>query len=327
MKGIIILVYLLPLIFIHSAIAEESIKVLMLQGTKAVLPSEDAKSLGRVNGKIIFNGHTYTGRLEVKSDGNGLYIINDLPLERYIEGVVASESGEDWELEALKAQAVISRTYALYNREIRHQGDYHITSSVRDQVYEERNADPLISRAVKETEGEILIYNNRPIKAYYHSICIGKTEVPEEVWGEAYPYLKSVDCNAKNTPYDSWQRQYNLKDLEEAIGITGIENISIGSYTITGRVKTLKIIIKDSSPLEIRATELRRLLGYKRLPSTDFSIRIEDGKVVFDGRGWGHGVGLCQWGAFEMARQGKDYREILEHYYPRTMLKQAKIIN
>jgi len=324
MRRAVILVCLLSLISIHPAIAEESIKVLMLNGPDAVLPAGDAEMLGRVEGEIIFDGHLYTGSLEVRSDGKGLYIINEIPLERYVEGVVASESGEGWELEALKAQAVVSRTYAIYNREHMRGRGYHITSSIRDQLYRETEADPLVSRAVKETEGEILLYNNRPIKAYYHSICMGKTEVPEEVWGDSYPYLVSVDCNAKDTPYDSWYRRVSLEDLEDLVGVRGIGDIRISSYTVTGRVKTLEIMTVDHSSITLRATDLRRLLGYRRLPSTDFSLRIDDGGVVFEGRGWGHGVGLCQWGAKRMAEEGKTYREILEHFYPGTTLRRMR---
>jgi stage II sporulation protein D len=311
---------LLLIVLVTPVMAEESIRVLMSQGTGVDLPSGDAGSLGKVNGEVIFNGHLYKGRLEVLSDRHGLYIINNIPLERYVEEVVASETGENWELEALKAQAVISRTYAIYKKEENHARPYHITSGIMDQLYEEKITDPLISLAVEETGGEILTYNGRPIRAYYHAICIGKTEVPEEVWGEGYPYLRSVDCNARATPYDSWQRRFSLQEIGGAIGLEGIEDITIGSYTSTGRVRTIKIIARGSSPYEMRATELRRLLGYRRLPSTHFSVKVEDGEAVFDGRGWGHGVGLCQWGALEMARQGKSYREILAHYYPGAVL-------
>lgn len=307
--------------FIQPAEAGESIKVLMLYDPNAPLPSEDARSLGGVNGKIIVNGETHTGKLEIKVDRNGLHIINELPFERYIEGVVASESGEGWEFEALKAQAVISRTYAFFHKNVRSEKDFHLTSSVRHQVYRGENADPLIRRAVKETEGEILTYDNMPIKAYYHSICLGKTEIPEEVWGDSYPYLMSVDCNTKNTPYDNWLRRFSFQELSETIGLNDIKGISIASYTVTGRVRELLIGTEDSPVSEIKATELRRLLGFRRLPSTDFSMRIEGEEVVFEGRGWGHGVGLCQWGAQEMAKQGKNHREILEHYYPGTVLR------
>lgn len=292
----------------------------MLQDPDAPLPSEGARSFGMVNGRIIVNGVTYSGNLEVISDNNGLYIIKELPLEDYVEGVVSAESGKDWELEALKAQAVVSRTYALFHKENNHKKGFHLTSSIMNQAYKGENNNPTIKRAVKETEGEILIYNNKPINSVYHSICVGKTELPDEVWGSSYPYLKSVDCNTKDTPYDNWQRRFSYEDLQKAVGIDGIKDVEVVDYTITGRVKTLRFKTSGSS-IDIKATELRRMLGYNRLPSTDFSVKMDGEMVIFEGRGWGHGVGLSQWGAQEMARNGKTYREILEHYYPEAIIK------
>ncbi|GAB4535351.1 MAG: SpoIID/LytB domain-containing protein [Thermodesulfovibrionia bacterium] len=333
--------FIISLLLILSLNVEAgSIKVLMLKDPNLPLPSEGARSLGTVNGKIIVNGEVYSGNLEVIGDSNGLYVIKELPLEDYVEGVVSAEGGKDWELEALKAQAVIARTYAILYIENNPKKGFHLTSTIMNQAYKEGDNSPLIKRAVKETEGEVLVYNDRPINALYHSVCVGKTEIPEEVWGNDYPtvtsppgtvtsppgtvtsppYLKSVDCNTKDTPYDNWQRRFSIPNLERAIGIDGIKDIEVVDYTLTGRVRTLRFKT-EGSLIEIKATELRRMLGYKELPSTDFSVRIEGDSVIFDGRGWGHGVGLSQWGAQEMAKNGKDYREILEHFYPGAVIK------
>ncbi|MEW6714758.1 MAG: SpoIID/LytB domain-containing protein [Nitrospirota bacterium] len=310
--------------------ADDNIRVLMLDSPDSPLPSEKTESLGKLNGKLFFKGEAYSGLLDVRRDEKGLYIINDLSFEKYIEGVVASESGAGWEVEALKAQAVISRTYALFHKGLNKEKEYDLTSSVLHQVFKENNINPQITRAVKETGGEILIYEGAPIETLYHSICLGKTELPEEVWGGSYPYLKSVDCNAKNTPYDNWKREFTLDEIGKAAGInSGIKDITIASYTSTGRVKTLKITTDTAgTELEIKATDLRKHLGYKTLPSTDFSLTkvaegMPDGQagVTFEGKGWGHGVGLCQWGAIEMAREGKNYKEILAHYYPGTKIE------
>lgn len=304
--------------------AEDIIKVLILENPDDPLPSEQAEHISSLNGKVFINGQFYTGSFEIRRDENGLYIINNIPFERYVEGVVASESGREWELEALKAQAVVSRTYALFYKTLNREKNYHLTSSMLHQVYKNNNdVNFLVRRAVEETKGEILTYKGHPIKAFYHSTCVGKTELPEEVWGESYPYLKSVECNGKNSPYETWIRKFTFDEIEEAIGIKGIKDINIVSYTSTGRVKTLKVIVQKSevnTSIEIKATDLRKLLGYKKLPSTHFSLKVVDEDIIFDGKGWGHGVGLSQWGALEMARQGKSYREILEHYYPGTAL-------
>ena len=134
-----------------------------------------------------------------------------------------------------------------------------------------------------------------------------------------------MDCNTRKAPYESWKRRFTKEEIEEAVGIKEIADISVFSYTVTGRVRTLRIKAGNRetgmSEIQIKATDLRRLLGYKSLPSTDFSLKQEDGGLTIEGRGWGHGVGLSQWGSLEMARQGIDYRSILLHYYPGTEIK------
>lgn len=277
-------------LFTFPLFADDTIRILML---------EDPKD---VNGKII-----------------------ELQFEKYIEGVVAAEVGREWDIEALKAQAVISRTYAVYYKDINRDNDYHLTSTVLHQVYKGENTDPWIALAVKETEGEILTYEGKPIEAFYHSTCGGRTELPEEVWGKSYPYLKSVTCVDESSPYYNWKRRFNFKEIERALGIKGIKDISIASFTPTGRVRTLKIIREASDvPMEVKAVELRKLLGYRELPSTLFTIDVTEGEVTFTGKGYGHGVGLSQWKALEMAREGKDYREVLEYFYPGTVLEKRQ---
>jgi stage II sporulation protein D len=318
-------------LFCQHVRAEESIRVLLREDPHGPIPSEDAKTLGRVNGKAFINGKHYSGSLAFMSDDNGLYVINDLPFEKYIEGVVASETGGEWELEALKTQAVISRTYALFHRDRNAENQFHLTSGVLHQAYSGKSISPLIQKAVRETAGEILTFNDQPIKAFYHSTCEGKTELPEEVWGERFPYFRSVDCNTRNAPYESWNKRFSKVEIEDATGIKGIADITVISNTVSGRVRTLRITAGNgetgTSEIEIKATDFRRLLGYRRLPSTDFVLNQEDGGVSIEGRGWGHGVGLSQWGALEMAKQGKDYRVILSHYYPGTELKKQVIGN
>jgi stage II sporulation protein D len=190
---------------------------------------------------------------------------------------------------------------------------------VLHQVYKGDNTDPLIAQAVEGTKGEVLTYNDNPINALYHATCEGKTELPEEVWAESYPYMHSVECNGVNAPYESWQKMFSFEQISKTLGIDGIKGIDIVSYTATGRAKTLKIFT-ETSEMEIKSTELRKLLGYRALPSTLFSIIKNDTGVIFNGKGYGHGVGLSQWGALEMARKGKTYTEILAHYYPGTAI-------
>jgi stage II sporulation protein D len=324
MKHIILTILTLMLLLAYTVSAEETIKVLMIDSPYDPLPSEQTEKLYSFDGKIYLNGKFYSGRLEVIRDEKGFYVINNLPFEKYIEGVVISEIGTDVELEAIKAQAVIARTYALYHKNNNADKNFHLSSSILHQLYERSNTDPLISYAVETTKGEILTFNSIPINAVYHATCEGNTELPEEVWDVEYPYLKSVDCNSVNAPYEKWQRSFSFKEIEKAIGIKGLGNMSIASYTATGRVKSLKVSLVswDSmrSEIEVRATELRKLLGYEKLPSTHFLLSKANEKFIFDGRGFGHAVGLSQWGAFTMAQKGKNYRQILTHYYPGTLL-------
>ena len=326
MKYIISVLLMSAFILIYQPVmADESIRILLHEDPHAPLPSDDTEELGSVEGKVFFHGRSYTGSLQFSRDENGLYIINNVPFEKYIEGVVASETGKEWELEALKAQAVISRTYAIFHMDKNPDKYFHLTSGTLHQIYTDEVISPMVMQAVKETAGQIITYGDLPINAFYHSTCEGKTELPEEVWSENYPYFRSVDCNTRNAPYESWTVKFTVDEIEDAVGIKEIDDIEILSYTSTGRVRSLRMRAGEkedgTSEIKIKATDLRRLLGYRRLPSTDFKLKKEVGNVIFEGKGWGHGVGLSQWGALEMARQGKSYREILSHYYPGTVLK------
>jgi len=318
------------LLFIYSfllltslSFADETIKVLLLETPESPIIAKDAERVRNLKGEVFFNGHSYSGSIDVRRDKNGLYFINELPIEDYVEGVVATECGKDWPIEALKAQVVISRTYAIYQKSLNAEKDYHITSTVLHQAYNGENTNKTITQAVRETAGEILTYEGNPIEAFYHSTCVGNTELPEDVWGKTCPYLKSVPCMGENSPYEHWIRRFSLAYLEKVLGLKGIKAVSITSFTSTGRVKTLKFIAEDRE-LDIKAVDLRKLLGYKELPSTQFSIAMTDGEVICEGSGYGHGVGASQWGMLELARKGKDYREVLKHYYPETILQKRQ---
>ncbi len=315
-----LIILILTCLFVQSVRGEDSIKVLIVEDPNAPLLSEDAEKLGSLQGDIFINGHVYSGLIDIRKDKDGLHFINELPLDNYVEGVIAAEIGEDWDMEALKAQAVVSRTYALYIRDQNKGKDYHITSSFLHQVYKGDNTSEKIHLAVKGTEGEILTYQEQPIRAFYHSACKGATELPEEVWMESYPYLRSVPCRGENSPYEYWVRRFDIEEIEKALGIKGLNDIHITSLTSTGRVKTVTLSTEDSE-LEVHAADLRKLIGYEELPSTHFTVSIVGREVIFQGSGNGHAVGLSQWGALEMAQGGSMYKEILKHYYPETVLQ------
>jgi stage II sporulation protein D len=306
-----------------NAYAKDSIKVLILNDLYPNIPEKNEKmeKLGGMRGDLLLMGTRYTGNIDVWRGDKSLYVVNELPLEDYIRDVLAAEVGQSWDMEALKAQAVVSRTYAVYQK-ITANGNsiYHIASSVLNQVYKGNSADARIAYAVTETKGEILTYNGKPIEALYHSTCGGKTENPQDVFGKSLPYLKSVESDCDLSPYRTWDRKIPLTEIEKALHLTEIKQISIKSYTSTGRVKQV-VVISSSGTSSINANDLRKALGWSRLPSTNFTLSNDGDSILFEGKGYGHGVGLCQWSALKMARDGKTYKEILSFFYPGTIIQ------
>ena len=326
MKALTVLLAAVGLLFYpgaaHSAKSSATIKVLILEDSYSAVPDKNEKMemLGTKKGDLLIAGTHYSGNIEIWKGDRSLYLINELPLEDYVESVVAAEVGTNWDLEALKAQAVIARTYAVYKKSQNPDSKFHITSSVMNQVYKGNNSEVLISFAVKETAGEILTYKGKPIEAFYHSTSCGRTEDPEEVFGVSYPYLKSVETDCSLSPYWDWVRKIPKEEIQKDLNINELKDISIRSYTSTGRVRELTVE-SDSGNSVIKATEFRKLLGWSRLPSTSFSMKVNGDSVTFEGKGYGHGVGLCQWSALQMAKEGKSYREILSYFYPGTEIQ------
>jgi len=318
-------IFLVPVLFVLlCTVAEPAfIKVLILDDTFQSIPARDEtlERSGRIRGDLLVNGSHYVGDIEVWRGKAGMYLINELPLEDYIKNVVNSEVAASWDMEALKAQAVISRTYALFQKKATNNPNYDLTSSVLHQVYKGSTIDGRVAYAVMNTEGEVLTYNGGLIEALYHSTCGGMTEDVEEVFGKSYPYLKPVAPACELSPYSIWERKIPCEEIEKALNITGIRSLVPKSFTATKRVKTVEVT-HSGGTLTVKATDLRKLLGWSRLPSTNFEVSMENNTAVFEGKGYGHGVGLCQWSALQMAREGKTYREILSFFYPGTSLRQ-----
>lgn len=302
------------------------IRVLILDGEFNQIPPAGVKIslLDTTAGRLLVGDKPYSGKIEVWRGPGGLYLINKVNMEDYVRSVIKFETGKDWDLEALKAQAVISRTYAVNKLMHASQMQYDVTSSVLDQVYGGDVQDKNIAEAVDETRGQILVYNGQPIEAFFHSTSCGETEDPFEVFGKHIPYLKPVKVDCDLSPYSQWARRFSAGQLEARLKSGGldtgaIKGIKIKSHTCTGRVGELEI---DGARgcFDLKAEDARRILGWRALPSTDFSVQGDDGYWEFEGKGYGHGVGLCQWSALEMARQGMTYRQILDYFYPGTRL-------
>ena len=266
--------------------------------------------------------------------------IADLTLEEYVVGVVAAEMPAEFHPEALKAQAILARTYAVSKiREFGGSG-----SSVTDRADISDNPDydqawlsdeemrarwgffsywryrQKIEEAVSATEGVVATYNKRLIEAVYHSTSGGQTEHAEEVWGSHYPYLVSVDSpHEKHSPYISTAHRFTWEQLGDRLDISAAflasthespeqSVVSVAQETRTGRIG--KAIIGNK---EFSAVQLRQLLG---LPSTWWEVSHDSSGVTFTVRGFGHGVGLSQYGADGLAKQGENHQKIMQHFYP-----------
>jgi len=321
-RTLIALCALLVLCPAAGASKNATIRVLILTGRFTTPPAQDESIhlMDHVTGKFVTGTDAdYLGDFQIWRGTGGLYLINELPIEEYVEGVVRAETGRGWAMEALKAQAVAVRTYVIQRKQAAGERAYDVTSSVLDQVFTGRNANSDVAQAVHETLGQILTYNGKPIEALYHSTSGGLTELPEEVFGESQPYLKPVESTCTLSPYCLWTRRIPLSDIEKAMNLKGISHIGVATRTQTGRAKDVEII-SNPKTLVIKATDLRKTLGWRRLPSTDFSVTMKDNKAIFEGRGFGHGVGMSQWSSQEMALAGQKYGAILAHFYPGTAL-------
>ena len=296
---------------------KETVKVLVLDKSLPGVPKgdEDLKMVDELNGRLVLGYSSYMGKLSIYRSDESIYVVNELPLETYVAGVVKAEVGSDWAEEALKAQAVIVRTYVLKQMSWSKRPEYHVTSSVLHQVYKGRNKDTSVAEAVKATEGEVLTFEGEPIIAFYHSTTDGMTELPEEVFGQGYPYLKSVSASGNLSPMALWTRRIPIGELAFALGVKELRSLTPVSFTATGRVDFLAYDSESGGGF-IRGKDLRRKLGWKLLPSTSFGVEVVEGEAVLRGSGFGHGVGLSQWSALEMALKGKKYTEILSHFYP-----------
>ncbi len=245
-----------------------------------------------------------------------------IPFEEYIIGVVAGEMPANFNIEALKAQAVASRSYALTKMIQNKNNPYDVTNDTSNQVYQDDNTlknkwkssyntnIAKIKEAVLSTRGEYLTYKGEVVNAFFFSTSPGKTENCKEVFGGDLPYLVSVESSWDNiSPVFNYNKSYNLKDFYNLLDIPYQELlvVDIIERTSTGRQKLLKINNK-----EYKSREVVKLLSLK---SSFFEIEQKDNQVYISTKGNGHGVGMSQYGAEGMAQEGYKYSEILKHYY------------
>ena len=275
---------------------------------------------------------TFRGKLEVIWKGSGkLIVVDHLPLEDYLVGLIGSEMYASWPGEAFKAQAVAARTYALYHTDSSKGAggrDYDVQSTVLSQVYEgaHKEADRT-KRAVDATRGEVLMRGGAIFPAYYHSCCGGMTEHAHNVWdGEEGP-PQIVDNYCSSSPKMRWRASIPVVSFGNTLRQRGMEIGEIRSIQARPEMDSPRVenlIVEHDGGIEvIKAAELRGIFGYSKIRSTWFDVEIKGGNVVFDGQGYGHGVGMCQWGAKAMADGDAGYRDILKFYYSDAELRKA----
>jgi stage II sporulation protein D len=295
----------------------------------------------------------YRGYLEVRAAAGALSVVNVVNVEDYVRGVVPNELSPlaAPEPEAMKAQAVAARTYALRNRGEYASKGYDLCATPACQVYRGLSTEhPLADRAVAETRGLLVRYRGVPINALYTSACGGHTEDGENVFegGRAKPYLRGVLCPPERqgateekqpdgpsadlgTPARRWQVRMTPVQVARAVGrygtLAAVRDIQPRRVGVSGRVVELAVLgAGEREELVLKGVEVPRGLGLRE--SLFVMDRETDAKgsvrrFVFSGMGWGHGVGLCQAGAFGMARSGASFQQILTHYYTGVSLHKA----
>lgn len=292
------------------------------------------------NIKSTYNYKNYgTIKLLHKKTGE----VEQVNIDDYLCNVVSAEMPADYEIEALKAQAVVARTYTIYkiNNKKHENADIcddstccqaWVDKETRFSRWEESKRESnweKIQKCIQETQGQIVTYQNQPINAFFHANSGGKTELPVNVWGgTGLPYLQVVETVGEEG-YKQYESEVELtqdelieklktKYSDISIDFSNQENLKILEYTDSGRVKTVKF-----GNHEISGVETRTLLGLK---STNFEISKENDKIKFTVKGYGHGVGMSQTGADAMAKQGKNYKEIINHFYSGVEIKEVNLL-
>ncbi len=282
-------------------------------------------------GLVWIGDRWYRGRLLIMPTDEGITAINYVDIEHYLYSVVGGEMIPSWPLEALKAQAVSARSYALYHREKTADKIYDVGNDTFWQVYGGVQ-DEYIStqQAVEATAGQVLAYKGAVIEAVFHSSSGGHTENVEDVWQEARPYLRGVPDYDQQAPVYEWTETFTIEKLQGLIeGVGNVISITPQETTPHGRVKTLKVV-GDRGEKIITGAQFRQALNLRSTLFTVQAMGTGDKTTAtktfqVQGRGFGHGLGMSQYGAYAMAAQGATYQDILRHYYTDAFLARIRV--
>lgn len=274
------------------------------------------------DGYVFIGNRWYRGRVLVTPSGNGVTAINYVDMEDYLYSVVGGEMPTSWPLEALKAQAIAARSYVLYHQQRNRNPNYDIGSTTAWQVYDGVEDEAANTHAaVEATRNLVLTYDGQIIEAVFHSSSGGHTENVEDVWSKPLPYLRGVQDYDAGAPVYQWTKTFSVEDFERRVpGVGQLQEATPRQITPRGRVREI-VLQGDRGSRVMRGTDFRRALG---LRSTLFSVVVNGATVQITGRGYGHGIGMSQWGAHNLALQGYTYEQILGHYYQGAQLSQIK---
>ena len=252
----------------------------------------------------------FRGEIEVYLKNAKLIVVNKLDIEDYVKGVINKEAIPSWPIEAKKTQAVLARTYAVYQKMFKPRSEFFdLAPTVLDQVYDGLGKEDITSvEAVNATRGEVITLGSDPAQIYFHSTCGGTISSSAEIWKKDEPHLQELHCPyCTNSSLYRWKRNLKAADIAKKLGVKSVKSIS----TVRGKTRVESVVVDGK---KIPVNKFRELVGFSVIWSNDFTVSKSGANFVFSGKGAGHGVGVCQWGMAGMAAQGKNHYEILKFY-------------
>jgi stage II sporulation protein D len=274
-------------------------------------------------GAVWIGDRWYRGSVHVIASDKQLLAINHVDLEQYLASVLGAEMSPTFPIEALKAQAVAARTYAIYRRQSTSKKLFDLDSTQLSQVYRGLSGESASTQtAVNATLGQIMTYQGKPILAVFHAASGGHTENVEEIWSGRLPYLRGVPDYDLGSPGYEWTQSFTSAQLSHSLKVKQINAIVPDRLTQFGSVVSLKI--NGDTTQILTGAQVRTAL---KLRSLRFTIAPTPTGFVFSGRGYGHGLGMSQWGAYYLAEQGMTYAQILAHYYRDVSLNKLAVPN
>lgn len=281
------------------------------------------------DGLFRCQGIRYRGDVIARLDGRQISVINRIDIEEYLRGVLPHEVSHTWHPEALKAQAIAARSYVLSRASENRSFAHDVDNTVSSQVYKGTLGEkPSTDKAVEETRGLVLMHNGKIAVGFFHASCGGATEDSGNVWSTTLPYLKGKHSPwCAGTPHHSWVALIPASEAAQLLGLTGsVTLIEVRGWTPTQRVRSLAVRSGTGQVRVVSGADFRRALGINRVKSMLFTPRVRGPWVQLVGRGWGHGVGMCQWCASRMAQQGMEAAQILAHFYHTAAILPWRIV-